>query len=216
MHIKTKTVLLSVTFLTGVVTLRLVEPFFPAIHLPLLTAQTDFDTYRSRHAAAEEARLWQLGAGEMTWVDGEDIRYHSLVHGYRFERPYRWQGRSGVEYSALQSAGFTPFPLDEFGHLKHTDKPNEEIVVIVRSAEGRSLSAIVDPVAATTPESTTLGDKPALRYKTSDSREIVTAVFSNMQYDLILVPVNASERLKNAYERAIASFKFIDHKLRLR
>ncbi|MBI3336330.1 hypothetical protein HYZ98_02055 [Candidatus Peregrinibacteria bacterium] len=211
---KTKIVLLGFTFLISASVVRLVEPFFPALNIPLLTAQTD-SSHRSRRAAAEQSRMWQIGAGETTWIDGEDIRYYSTLRGYRFERPYRWQARSMVEYSALQSAGFTPFPLDEFGSLKHTDKPSEEIVIIVRSALGKTLSAIVDPIAATTPVSITLGDRPALRYQTGDSREIVTAVFNNMQYDLVLMPVNASERLKNTYERAIASFKFIDHKLRV-
>lgn len=211
---KTKILLLGLTFLLTGIAARVLEPFLPALNVPLLTAQTD-STHRSRRAAAEQSRVWQIGVGATTWIDGEDIRYYSTIHGYRFERPYRWQGRSGVEYIALQSAGFTPFPLDEFGHLQRTDKPSEEILIIVRLAEGRTLSAIVDANAATSPQSITLGDKPALRYNTSDGREVVTAVFKNMQYDLILVPVNASERLKGAYERAIASFKFIDHKLRV-
>src|SRR3989344_4240249 len=211
---KTKILLLGLTFIVTGMVARLIEPFFHALNIPLLTAQTD-SSHRSRHAAARQSRLWQIGAGEMTWIDGEDIRYHSTLYGYRFERPYRWQARSMVEYTALQSAGFTPFPLDEFGNLKHTDKPSEEIIVIVRPALGNTLSAIVDPIAATTPVSIILGDRPALRYFTNDSREIVTAVFKNMQYDLILMPVNASERLKATYERAIASFTFIDHKLRV-
>lgn len=211
---KTKILLLGLTFIVTGMVARLIEPFFPALNIPLLTAQTD-SSHRSRHASAEQSRLWQIGAGEMTWIDGEDIRYYSTLHGYRFERPYRWQARSGVEYTAAQSAGFTPFPLDEFGNLKRTDKPNEEIMIIVRPTLGKTLSAIVDPIAATMSISVTLGDRPALRYQTGDGREIVTAVFKNTQYDLILMPVNASERLKATYEHAIASFTFIDHKLRV-
>jgi hypothetical protein len=172
----------------------------------------DIGTHRSRHKAAEEQRGF-VPIGETTWIDGEDIAYYGLQYGFRFDRPYRWQGRSFLASDALQSTGYSPFKLDFNGSLMRTNKPEEELIVIVRATD-KTLDTVVSEKAATDGTSTTLGGRSAMRYKTSDGQEVITAIFKGKQYDVILQPATASERLKNAYEKAVESFKFIDRNLR--
>jgi len=180
---------------------------------PLLTAQTDFGSTRSRHEAAMESRILQ-DSGDRTWINGENIRYYSTRHGFTFERPYRWQGRSSFDIDALLSTGYTPFALSFDGHLERTQNPDEELRVIVRDANGRSLGDIVNAQGTGNGSSTTLGGKPAMRYQTNSGNEIVTALWKRKQYDVILKPTSSSERLRSAYENTVQTFRFIDLQLR--
>ena len=151
----------------------------------------------------------------MTWIDGDNIRYYSLRYGFTFERPYHWQGRSLVDIDALLSTGYTPFGLSFDGHLERKKNPDEELRVIVRDANERSLSDIVNAQGTGNGSSTTLGGKPAIRYQMSNGSEAVTSIWKQKQYDVILKPSSASERLKKAYENAIQTFRFIDQQLRV-
>lgn len=180
---------------------------------PLLTAQTDFGSTRSRHEAAMESRILQ-DSGDMTWIDGDNIRYYNTQHRFSFERPYRWQGRSSFDIATLLSTGYSPFKLSFDGHLERTLIPEEEVRVIVRDTLERSLGDIVSTQGAGG-SSTTLGGKPATRYQMNDGTEAVTAVWKRKQYDVILKPSSASERLRNAYENAVRTFRFIDEQLRV-
>lgn len=181
---------------------------------PLLTAQTDFGSTRSRHQAALESRTLQ-GSDNMTWMDGDNIRYYSVRYALSFERPYRWQGRSFIDIDALLSTGYTPFGLSFDGHLERKQNPDEELRVIVDDANGRSLNDIMNAQKTGNGSSTTLGGKPAIRYQMSNGNEVVTTLWKGKQYDVILRTSTAGERLRNAYENAIQTFRFIDQQLRV-
>jgi hypothetical protein len=150
-------------------------------------------------------------------VSKRSLPYYNIQHGYRFDRPFQWQGRTNIEEGALQSSGFAPYLLDYDERLLKRDPPNEELSVAVYAASGdATLLGIVNSrlLPGTSATSLTLGGAPALRYTSSDGREMVTALRNRKQYDLVLRPATAGDELRNAFERVVTSFEFIDRKLR--
>jgi hypothetical protein len=190
------------------------------IAAPLLSAynadpDADYGSHRSRKKAAyEERRFFAVGDTFVTWIDGDNIRYYGIRDGFRFERPYRWHGRSRIENDALLSSGFAPFNLDFRGQLLFSTNPDEELRVTVRATD-KDLDAIANERATNTATSMTMGGKPAIRYVTADGHEVVTAKFNRKQYDIILKSQDASERFRDAFEHAIKTFKFIDNNFRV-
>lgn len=165
---------------------------------------------------ANDAKHWHEAATMgFWWDDGEDITYWSTEHGFRFDRPYHWQGRSPTVTDALQSPGYAPFKLSFSGNLERRSEPDEEVIVVVRSAQGMTLSDVVDAhrAADSSPVSTTLGNQPAMRYITTKGEEAVTTVFQSKEYTILLKPLDAGERVKPVFERAVQSFRFINRRL---
>lgn len=183
-----------------------------------LLAQVELTSHRLRHEAAEAVHSLLTTLDGETWIDGDDIAYFSVAHGYYFDRPYRWQARSEVETDALQSAGFAPFGFDPMGRLERQETPAEEIIVSIRRlGPDEGLESAVNRRKASDSPGTgvTLGSRAAIRYTTPDGLEAVTAVLDGKEYTLLLKPKEASERIRSAFERAISSFRFIDRNLRV-
>lgn len=183
----------------------------------IFRAEDEYLSQRARRAEAEAQRLHFAATTGFFREDGDDITYWSIEQGFRFDRPYNWQGRSPVVTDALQSPGYAPFKISFRGNLEWRKEPEEEIIVVVRSTPNMTVSGVVDTRKAgdSSPSNTTLGGKEALRYRTSEGYEAVTTVFKEKEYTVLLKPIDAGERVKPVFERVLSSFRFIDSRLQV-
>jgi hypothetical protein len=182
------------------------------------SAQNEYGSSRSRHNDALILHSLTVDEDE-TWIDGDNIAYYSTTHLYTFERPYRWQGRSNFLPELLQSSGFTPFKVSFRGRLNRQSNPEEEIEIIVESiTDGTPLDTVVAArkAADSTVQGTSMHFQPASSYTTSDGAKAVSTVNGPKAYHLILRPIDASERLQEAFSHAKSTFRFIDRNLKVR
>ncbi|PIQ75992.1 hypothetical protein COU78_03460 [Candidatus Peregrinibacteria bacterium CG10_big_fil_rev_8_21_14_0_10_49_24] len=139
----------------------------------------------------------------LSGTDNDSIVHFSKDYGYKVSVPREWIGRSHVYKTALQSCGFSP--------VARKDAP--EVVIAVQSTPRNvSIESVVTPRIHknTFAKQVRVGNTTGLWYRSTDDREMVSALYRGREYDIILSSSKADRETRDRFKKIVREFRFVE------